>query len=92
MPANYYKDHRQIHHMNLKIHYSFKLGGMAKMARLPIKREILAALMENPLYFKIPLRKRLEFLKLFSEQSIPQRICEGDEHLTNGKSYSRNGL
>jgi hypothetical protein len=54
--------------MNLKIQYSFKLGGMAKMASAHIKREILAVLMESPFYFTIPPRERLEFLKFFSQQ------------------------
>ena len=41
-----------------------------------VKREILAVLMESPLYFTIPLRKRLEFLKLLSKYSVPHRNCE----------------
>jgi hypothetical protein len=53
--------------MNLKIQYSFKLGGMAKKASAH-KREILAVLMESPFYFTIPPRERLEFLKFFSQQ------------------------
>jgi hypothetical protein len=57
---------------------------MVKMANAPIKREILAVFMERPLYFNIPLRKRLEFLKLFSAQPVPQRICEYKEHLIGG--------
>lgn len=40
------------------------------MASSYIRREILAVLMESPFYFTIPLRKRLEFLKLFSQQSL----------------------
>lgn len=62
--------------MNLKIQYSLKLGGMAQMAGAQIEREILAVLMESPLYFTIPLRKRLEYLKVFSRQSSYHRICE----------------
>jgi hypothetical protein len=55
---------------------ALKLGGMAKMASAHIRREILAALMESPLYFTIPLRKRLEFLKSFSQQSAYNCTCE----------------
>lgn len=40
------------------------------MASSHIRREIMAALMESPFYFNIPLRERLEFLKLFSRQSL----------------------
>ncbi len=56
------------------------------MASARIKREILAVLMESPLYFTIPLRKRLEFLKLFSLQSVPHHICEYEELWIGGKS------
>jgi len=40
------------------------------MASAHIRREILAALMESQFYFTIPLRKRVKFLKLFSQQSL----------------------
>jgi hypothetical protein len=59
---------------------------MAKMASAPIKREILAILIESPFYFTIPLRKRLEFLKLFSKYSVPHRIHEYKELRIVGKS------
>jgi len=58
------------------------------MGSAPIKREILAILIESPFYFTIPLRKRLEFLKLFSQQSIPHSICEYKELRISGKSDS----
>jgi hypothetical protein len=61
---------------------------MAKMASKGIKREILAVFMERPLYLTMPLRKRLEFLKLFSQQFVPQRICEYKELWIGGKSDS----
>ena len=35
-----------------------------------IKREIVAAFMESPLYFTIPLKKRLEFIKFFSQPTV----------------------
>ncbi len=56
------------------------------MASAHIKREILAVLMESPFYFTIPLRKRLEFLKSFSQQSVHHRICEYNELRVSGKS------
>jgi hypothetical protein len=59
---------------------------MAKMASAHSKREILAVLMESPFYFTIPLRKRLEFLNSFSQQSAYDRTFECEEHLINGKS------
>jgi hypothetical protein len=43
---------------------------MAQMASAHIRREILAALMESQFYFTIPLRKRVKFLKLFSQHSL----------------------
>ena len=41
--------------------------------------------METPLYFAIPLRKRLEFLKLLSKYSVPHRIGEYKELRLVGK-------
>ncbi len=38
------------------------------MSRAKIERKILAVLMESPFYFTIPLRKRLDFLKFFSQR------------------------
>ncbi len=52
-----------------------------------IRRELLAIFMESPLYFKIPLRERLEFLKLFSEQSLTLAVG-GD----GGGGYQKNVL
>ncbi len=40
------------------------------MASALSKREILAVLMESPIYFNIPLQERLEFLKFFSQRSF----------------------
>jgi hypothetical protein len=70
--------------MKLKIQYSINLGGMGQMATAHIKRNLLAVLMESPFYFTIPLRKRLEFLNSFSQQSLYQRICQY-EKLRSGK-------
>ncbi len=39
-----------------------------------IKREVVALVMESPLYFTIPLRKRLDFIKFFSNQTIFNKI------------------
>jgi hypothetical protein len=61
-------------------------GRKGQMARAHIRREILAVLMESPFYFTIPLRKRLEFLNSFSQQSIYHRICQYEELRISGKS------
>ena len=45
-----------------------------------IKREIVAVFMESPLYFTIPLKKRMEFIMFFSQQPIYDHICELNEH------------
>ncbi len=58
------------------------------MASAHISREILAVFMERPLYFTMPPRKRLEFLKLFSQQAVPHRLCEYKELWIGGKSDS----
>ena len=62
------------------------------MASENIKREILAVFMESPFYFTIPLKRRLEFLKFFSQKSVYQCICEYNEHLIGKKSGSNGGL
>jgi hypothetical protein len=59
------------------------------MASKSIKRDILAVFMESPFYFTIPLRRRLEFLRFFSQKSVYHRICEYNEHLLGGKSGSK---
>jgi hypothetical protein len=45
-----------------------------------IKRELVAIFIESPLYFTIPLKKRLEFIMFFSQQPIYDHICELNEH------------
>jgi hypothetical protein len=50
-----------------------------------IKREIVAVFMESPLYFTIPLKRRLNFVKFFSQQPIYNHICELNEHQRRGK-------
>jgi hypothetical protein len=50
-----------------------------------IKREIVAVFIESPLYFTIPLEKRLEFIIFFSQQPIYGHICELKEHKMLGK-------
>jgi hypothetical protein len=59
------------------------------MANKNINREILAVFMESPFYFTIPLKRRLEFLRFFSQTSVYHRICEYNEHLISGKSGSK---
>jgi hypothetical protein len=80
------KEAWQINQINLKIQSRIKLEGMAKMAIAHIEREILGVLMESPFYFTIPLRKRLEFLKFFSQRSVYHRICEYNELPVSEKS------
>lgn len=50
------------------------------METVKIKREIVAVFMESPLYFDIPLKKRLEFITFFSQQPIYNHICELNKH------------
>jgi hypothetical protein len=57
------------------------------MARAKIKREILAAFMESPFYFDIPLRQRLEFLHFSSQQSIYHRFLAYNEQMIKGQAY-----
>jgi len=44
-----------------------------------IKREIVAVFMESPLYFTIPLKRRLEFIIFFSQQPVYNHIRELSE-------------
>jgi hypothetical protein len=46
-----------------------------------IKREIVAVFMESPLYFSIPLKKRLEFIIFFSQQPVYNHVCVLNKHL-----------
>jgi hypothetical protein len=41
-----------------------------------IKREIVTLVMESPLYFTIPLRRRLQFVKFLSQQSVFTSILD----------------
>jgi hypothetical protein len=43
---------------------------------LKIKREIVALVMKSPLYFTVPLQRRLQFIKFFSQQAVFNAICE----------------
>jgi hypothetical protein len=47
---------------------------MKPMETLKIKREIVAAFMQSPLYFTIPPDKRLEIIKFFSHPTA-YSIC-----------------
>lgn len=55
------------------------------MERRKIRREIVAVFIESPLYFTIPLKKRLEFIMFFSQQPIYNHICELTKHQMLGK-------
>ncbi len=51
-----------------------------------IKKELVSVFMESPLYFTIPLKRRLDFIKFFSQQPIFNHICELNEQQMLGKS------
>ncbi len=53
---------------------------MSQMTDSKVKK-ILAVFMESPFYFTIPLSRRLEFLKFFSQQSVYERILDHNSHL-----------
>jgi hypothetical protein len=46
------------------------------METLKIKREIVAVFMESPLYFTIPLKKRLELIMFCTQQPVFENIYE----------------
>ena len=48
-----------------------------------IKREIVAVFMESPLYFSIPLKKRLEFIMFFPQKPVYNQIVELNRPLLN---------
>jgi hypothetical protein len=48
-----------------------------------IKREIVAVFMESPLYFSIPLKKRLEFIRFFSQKPVYNQIFSLNKPLFN---------
>ncbi len=55
-----------------------------------IKREIVAVLMESPFYFSIPLKKRLIFIKFFSQQPICTQLSKFNENLRCGERDLKN--
>jgi hypothetical protein len=48
-----------------------------------IKREIVTVFMASPVYFNIPLRKRLELILVFSDQPAYNYICGSNAHRFN---------
>jgi hypothetical protein len=64
-------------------------GGNCQMSRAKIERKILAVFMESPLYFSIPLQRRLEFLKFFSQRSVYSRIFEHNPKLFSPKADTK---
>jgi hypothetical protein len=48
-----------------------------------IQRKFLAVLMQSPFYFSIPLKRRQEFIKAVSQQSVYDLVCEHNSHLIN---------
>jgi len=59
------------------------------MSTAKIERKILAVLMESPFYFTIPLPRRLEFLKFFSQQSVYKGIFEHNQQLLSPKDDTK---
>ncbi len=57
------------------------------MASAKINREILAALMESPFYFDIPLGQRLAFIKFYSRKYVYHSIRAYNEQLVKGQGY-----
>jgi len=51
------------------------------MARARIERDLVAILMESPLYFTIPLKRRLEFIRFISQQGIYEFILKHNKPL-----------
>ena len=54
------------------------------MKTIRINRQILAVLMESPLYFTIPLKSRLEFIMFFSQQPVYAHIYELNKQKMSG--------
>jgi hypothetical protein len=46
------------------------------MDALKIKRQIVAVVMKSALYFTIPLQRRLQFIKFFSQQPVFNAILD----------------
>ena len=59
--------------------------GKYLMKTYKIKREIVALVMESPLYFTIPLRKRLDFIRFLSQQSVFMQISNLNMRQMNAK-------
>ena len=49
------------------------------MENSKIKREIVAMVMKSPHYFTIPLSRRLQFIKFFSQESVFHLISRHQE-------------
>jgi hypothetical protein len=56
-----------------------------------IKREIVAVFMESPLYFTIPLKKRLEFIIFFSQKPVYKNMVELNQHLLRNSDLKPRG-
>ena len=54
-----------------------------RMETSKIKRELVAVFMESPLYFSIPIKKRLEFIMFFSQEPVYNHIFELNKPLLN---------
>jgi len=70
---------------NLQNSEMYQAGRNSQMSRAKIERKILAVFMESPFYFTIPLQRRLQFLKFFSQRSVCNRILEHNPQLLSPK-------
>jgi hypothetical protein len=51
-------------------------GRRRPMKPRKIKKEIVTLVMESPLYFTIPLQRRLQFIKFLSQQAVFSAILD----------------
>jgi hypothetical protein len=51
-------------------------GRKSPMETFKIKREIVTVVMKSSLYFTIPLQRRLEFIKFFSQQPVLNAVVD----------------
>ncbi len=47
---------------------------MALKEKFMVRREVLAVCLESPLYFSMPLKQRLDFLKALEQQAFWSRL------------------
>jgi hypothetical protein len=62
--------------MHCRINLVEAAGRKCPIEALKIKREIVAVVMKSSLYFSIPLQRRLQFIKLLSQQPVFNAIFD----------------